>query len=99
MPIISEILSPLCRRDIIPEIKSCTAPAKIHPKTIHRNTTGPHNAPASAPKIGPRPAMFSSWIKNIFGQLIGTKSTPSEFAIAGVGLSGKMPNTFSANLP
>ena len=29
-------------------------------------TTGPHRAPCRAPKIGPRPAMFSSWTRNSF---------------------------------
>ena len=37
-------------------------PAKMVPKVIHRNTMGPHRAPCMAPKMGPRPAMFSSWI-------------------------------------
>lgn len=30
------------------------------PKVIQRKTTGPHSAPCNAPKIGPRPAIFSN---------------------------------------
>ena len=35
-PIVSGRLSPSLRSDIMPERKSCTAPAKILPSTIHR---------------------------------------------------------------
>ena len=57
------------------------------PKVIHRNTTGPHRAPCMAPKIGPSPAMFSSWIRNSFHWGMTTKSTPSLIATAGVSRS------------
>ena len=52
----------------------------------------------SAPKIGPVPAMLRSWIKNDFHFFMGTQSTPSFMAIAGVCLSSGA-KTFSVSLP
>ncbi|GEO03570.1 hypothetical protein AAE02nite_12340 [Adhaeribacter aerolatus] len=49
-------------------------------------------APATAPKIGPSPAIFRNWIRNIFQAGMGTKSTPSVMVRAGVGRSGLIPN-------
>ncbi len=66
MPAISEMDSPLLRSLIMPEKKSWTPPASRVPKVIHRKTMGPHRAPWSAPKMGPRPAMFSSCTRNSF---------------------------------
>jgi len=56
-------------------------------------------APAIAPKIGPRPAIFKNWIKKIFQVGKGTKSTPSLSRKAGVSLSGLTPNILSINPP
>ena len=70
----------------------------MEPSTIHRNTTGPNTAPIRAPKMGPVPAMFSSWIKKAFQGFIGTQSTPSLTATAGVGRSSG-PKIFSATRP
>ena len=58
LPTISGNDLPPMRSDIIAETKSCTPPAKIVPKTIHRKAAGPNITPMMAPKIGPRPAMF-----------------------------------------
>lgn len=65
---------------------------------IHRNTTGPKQAPISAPKIGPVPAIFKSCTRNTFHAGIGMKSTPSFFAYAGVSLSSG-DNTSSTSFP
>lgn len=55
-----------------PRNKVVDTACKTVPKVIQRNTAGPHIAPAKAPKIGPSPAMFSSWIKKTRPVPIGT---------------------------
>ena len=70
-PMISGRLLPLSFKDITPATKSCIAPMNIPPRVIHRKATGPYAAPNSAPKMGPRPAMFSNWIRNTFQRGIG----------------------------
>ena len=40
------------------------APMKMPPKVIQRKATGPKHAPSTAPKMGPVPAMLSSWMRN-----------------------------------
>ena len=57
--------------DIIPAKKSCTAPMKMQPTTIHMYAAGPKAAPVTAPKIGPRPAMLRNWITKTFHVDIG----------------------------
>ena len=57
-PTISGSDAPSERIEITPDRKSCTAPAKIVPKTIHRNAAGPNITPIMAPNIGPSPAML-----------------------------------------
>ena len=52
--------APLCRSDIIPATKSCTAPPRIFPTGIIRNTTAPNLIPRITPITGPTPAIFSS---------------------------------------
>ena len=65
IPVSSGTLRPSCLIDMKPEAKSWTPPARMVPKVIYRNTLGPHMAPPMAPQIGPRPAMFNSWIRKI----------------------------------
>ena len=36
LPIIVGRLAPSCLKESMPLMKSCTAPAKMHPSTIHR---------------------------------------------------------------
>lgn len=55
-----------------PRNKVVDTACKTVPKVIQRNTAGPYIAPAKAPKIGPSPAMFSSWIKKTRPVPIGT---------------------------
>ena len=59
----------------------------MEPKAIQRKTTGPNTAPIRAPNMGPVPAMFSSCPRKAFHVFIGTQSTPSLTATAGVCLS------------
>jgi len=70
----------------------------MEPNTIHRKTTGPKQAPIRAPKIGPVPAMFSSCTRKAFQGFMGTQSTPSLMAMAGV-CRPSGPNVFSTTLP
>ncbi len=56
----------------------------MQPITIQTRAAGPYNAPRIGPKIGPTPAIFNSCIKATFHVGIGTKSTPSSMATAGV---------------
>ena len=96
MPDNSAIDAPLFLSEIMPHMKSCTAPPKMEPNTIQRKTTGPKQAPMRAPKIGPVPAILSSCMRSAFQVFIGTQSTPSLISTAGVFLSSG-PNTFSVN--
>ncbi len=36
------------------------------PNTIQRKAAGPNITPMMAPNMGPRPAIFRNWIRNIF---------------------------------
>ena len=65
-PTISGSEAPPMRSDIMPDMKSWTAPAKMVPKTIHRNAAGPYMTPMIAPKMGPRPAMLRNCMRKIF---------------------------------
>ena len=58
--------SPPERTDIMADMKSCTAPPKMVPATIHMKAAGPNITPMMAPKIGPRPAIFRNWMRNTF---------------------------------
>ena len=69
----------------------------MEPNTIHRNTTGPNTAPIKAPKIGPVPAIFKSCTRKAFQGFMGTQSTPSWMAMAGVFLPSGA-KIFSATL-
>ena len=64
LPIVFRIsagrFAPLCRRDIMPATKSCTAPPKILPIGMIRNTIAPNFTPRITPITGPIPAMFRS---------------------------------------
>ena len=53
-------LAPLCRRDIMPAAKSCTAPPMMLPIGMMMNTISPNSTPRITPMTGPTPAMFSS---------------------------------------
>lgn len=59
---------------------------------------GPNTAPISAPKMGPVPAMFRSCTRKAFQVFMGTQSTPSFTARAGVCRSSG-EKTFSATRP
>ncbi len=98
VPDSSAMDAPPWRELIMPAIKSWTAPPSMDPNTIQRNTTGPNTAPMRAPKMGPVPAMFKSWIKNARPVFRGTQSTPSCMATAGVSRSSGA-NTVSATRP
>ena len=54
------------RTDIMADMKSCTAPPKMVPATIHINAAGPNITPIMAPKIGPRPAMLRNCMRKTF---------------------------------
>jgi hypothetical protein len=71
----------------------------MEPKTIHSSAVGPYRAPRMGPKIGPRPAILSSCTRYTVGVDMGTKSTPSFLAIAGVGRCGLMPKIRSMIFP
>ena len=65
LPIISGRLKPTFFKEMTPATKSCMAPMNMPPRVIHRKATGPYAAPSKAPKIGPRPAILSNWMRNI----------------------------------
>ena len=71
LPIISGRLTPLFLSEMTPATKSCMAPMKMPPRVIHRNATGPYAAPRRAPKMGPSPAMLSSWMRKTFHRGMG----------------------------
>ena len=92
-PMISGSEAPSPRIDIMPDMKSWTAPAKIVPATIQMNAAGPNLTPMMAPKIGPRPAMLRNCIRKTFHVGSGRKSTPSYLVSAGIFRLGSTPKT------
>ena len=82
-----------------PVRKSCTAPAKMQPKTTQSRAAGPYTAPRMGPNTGPRPAMFSNWMKKILYGGRATQSTPSALLCTGVGRVRSTPKTFSTKTP
>ena len=80
-------LEPPPRIDIMPEMKSCVAPAMMLPIGIIQKTMSPNFTPMITPITGPIPAILSSWISIFFQRGRIRKSTPSRLVCAGVGLS------------
>ena len=61
-PVMSPMDLPSWRIDRTRAPKSCTAPAKIDPKTTQsRAGTHPHITPSTGPTMGPVPAIDVKW--------------------------------------
>ena len=69
----------LCRIEPVKLAKSCTAPKKTAPITIHNNTGSHPNQTAAkiGPTIGPAAAIAEKCCPNKNTFLVGTKSMPS----------------------
>jgi hypothetical protein len=86
------------RMELYMHPKSCTAPTKIHPSTIHSSAgTQPQMTAIAGPSSGPSPAIDAKWCPNTTSGGAGTKSRPSRRMWAGVGSESSSGNTRVAN--